>query len=672
MNNKIERIKELVDECNKYSIEYYKLSNPSVSDKEYDEKYYELLNLEKETGVVLPYSPTQRIGDVILDKFEKHDHKFKCYSMDKSNTYEELVDWDKKNRVFVKQNNLLKIQYVVAKKFDGLTINNTYDNQGILITSATRGTGERGELITSQTKTIKSIPLKINYDKLIEVHGEALMTKKQFELYNKTVEVPLKNLRNGAAGAIKNLNVKETSKKNLSAFFYDIGYTEGEKFKTYMDMMKFIEEMGFPIDKEYYLCDTIEEVKEKIDLIEEIRPNLDYEIDGAIISINDIQTRDLMGYTVKFPKWAIAYKYEAEETTTTILDVEFNTGRTGKVTPRAKIEPVELMGAVVKYATLNSMDDIKRKGVRIGAEAFVRRSNDVIPEILGVVEDSITEDMKEIQMPKVCQSCGSPLIKDGVHYFCENSLNCRPQIVKGIAHFGSLEAMNIDGFSQKTADLFVDNKVIETVLDMYNLESKKDVIIKLPKFAVNKYNNLIESVNNSKKCKLENFIYALGIPSVGKSTSRELVKFANCENPDDALLFISTVPYDHLLKMKDCGDTTAQSIVDYFANDKNEKMLRELLKYIEFEREEVNIMDSNKEGIFKGMKIYCTGSFSSHKKEELKEIVESLGGEFANGYLKSLSMLVVGSLKGSGKVAKAEADGVKVLQEDQFLKMIGE
>jgi DNA ligase (NAD+) len=663
----LERMEQLINELNRYSYEYYVLSEPSVSDKEFDAKYYELVNMEKETGIILPHSITQRIGNVVLKEFEKHTHKFKCYSMDKAQTLDELKEWDKRNQQFVRENNLPPIQYVVAKKFDGLTINNTYDENGVLISSATRGTGEIGELITAQTKTIKSIPLKINNNHIVEIHGEALMTKQAFKKYNETAETPLKNLRNGASGAIKNLNTKETAKRNLSAFFYDVGYNEGTPFKTYIDMMRFIEDMGLPVDKEYYLCNSIDGVKDKIDLIESMRQDLDYEIDGAIVSINDIQTREALSYTIKFPRWAIAYKYEAEETTTTLLDVEFRTGRTGKVTPRAIISPVELMGVTVKYATLNSMDDIKRKGVRIGSDVFIRRSNDVIPEILGVVEESINEDTFEINSPIFCTSCGSKLIQDGVHYFCENTINCKPQIVKAIAHFGSREAMDIDGFSEKTADLFVENKIIETVLDLYKLEDKKDLILKLPKFAITKYNNLIKSINNSKTVKLNQFIFALGIPSIGKGSS---VKLAEHFKTISYFLNALSTRYD-FTKVEDVGEGTNDEILNWWNLEGTQDLVYGLLDYIKvLDIEEKKSTTEIKDNPFFNKKVYLTGSFET-KKDVLKAKLESMGAILSSGYAKSLDYLIVAKDSSkSGKADKALKDGVNTLEEDIFMEML--
>jgi len=664
------QMQELVKKLNKYSYEYYTLSDSSISNDEYDALYRKLKALEAELNYILSDSPTQRIGDVTLDKFEKHEHKARLYSMDKAQNMEELDTWDKKSKLFIKQNKLPQIQYVVEKKFDGLSINNTY--KGVLLSSATRGTGGiKGELVTAQVKTIKSIPLRIPNDTLLEVHGEVYMRKSVFNKYNETAETPLKNVRNGAAGAIKNLDAKETASKNLDAFFYDIGYNEGLKFNTYMEMMKFIEEMGLPVDKEYYLCNTIEEVKEKIALIEELRPNLDYDIDGAIVSINDIKTREMMGFATKWPNWAIAYKYFSEEATTELLDIEFRTGRTGKVTPRGTLEPVDLMGSTVSYATLNSMDDIKRKGVKIGATIFIRKSNDVIPEILGVVEDSVTDDMPEIQMPTHCQTCGSELVQDGVHYFCRNSLNCQAQIVKSISHFGSIQAMNIDGFSEQTALLFVENGIINNVLDLFSLESKKDRIVKLPKFGIKKYNNLIQAIENCKKVKLDAFIFALGIDGIGLGGGKNL-----CKHFNNDIAEIMSAKKNELLLVKDFGPIASENVYSYFMDNDNWIQVSELLKHIEIikeEKKEVLNMDS----VFSGKRAYGTGTFLNFKKEELKAVLEGLGCEFGTGYTKSLDYLIVGSVKGSSKVDKANADiakgsKIQVIYEDEFLSMIGE
>ena len=663
--DEINQMQELVKTLNKHSYDYYTLSKSSISNDEYDALYRNLEALEAKLNYILPDSPTQRIGDITLDKFEKHEHKARLYSMDKAQNMEELDIFHNKNVQFVKKNKLPQIQYVVEKKFDGLSINNTY--KGILLSSATRGTGGiKGELVTAQVKTIKTIPLRIPNDTLLEVHGEAYMRKSVFNKYNETAETPLKNVRNGASGAIKNLNAKETANKNLDAFFYDIGYSEGLKFNTYMEMMKFIEEMGLPVDQDYYLCNTLEEVKEKIALIEELRPNLDYEIDGAIVSINDIKTREMMGFTTKFPNWAIAYKYFSEEATTELLDIEFRTGRTGKITPRGTLEPVDLMGSTVSYATLNSMDDIKRKGVKIGATVFLRKSNDVIPEILGVVEDSVTDDMPEIKMPTHCQSCGSELVQDGVHYFCMNSLECKAQIVKSISHFRTIQAMNIDGFSEQTALLFVENGIINNVLDLFSLESKKDLIIKLPKFGIKKYNNLIKAIDNCKKVKLDAFVFALGIDGIGLGGSKNL-----CKHFNNDITEIMSAKVKDLLLVKDFGPIASENVYSYFMDNDNWVQVSELLKHIEIIKEEKKEVLNVEENPFKGAHVYPSGVFSM-KKAELKIKLEEIGAIVESGYKKSLDMLICGGdMSKSGKALKAEKDGVKMVSEEflmQYLK----
>jgi len=659
------QMQELVKKLNKYSYEYYTLSDTSISNTEYDVLYRKLVALETKLNYILPDSPTQRIGDATLDKFEKHEHKARLYSMDKAQNMEELDTWDKKSKLFIKQNKLPQIQYVVEKKFDGLSINNTY--KGVLLSSATRGVGGiKGELVTAQVKTIKSIPLRIPNDILLEVHGEAYMRKSVFNKYNETAETPLKNVRNGASGAIKNLNAKETASKNLDAFFYDIGYSEGIKFATYIQMMEFITEMGLPVDQDYYLCNTLEEVKEKIALIEELRPNLDYEIDGAIVSINYIKTREMMGFSTKFPNWAIAFKYFSEEATTELLDIEFRTGRTGKVTPRGTLEPVDLMGSTVSYATLNSMDDIKKKGVKIGATVFLRKSNDVIPEILGVVEDSVTDDMPDIKMPTHCQSCGSELVQDGVHYFCRNSVNCQAQIVKSISHFGSIQAMNIDGFSEQTALLFVENGIINNVLDLFSLESKKDKIIKLPKFGIKKYNNLIQAIENCKKIKLDAFIFALGISGIGLGGSKDL-----CKHFNNDITEIMSAKVKDLLQVKDFGPIASENVYSYFMDNDNWVQVSELLKHIEIIKEEKKEVENmNTENPFYMKTIYLTGKFTL-KKDDLKVKVEALGAILSSGYKKSLDMLVCGGdMSKSGKADKALVDGVKCVTEEYLMQYL--
>lgn len=663
-SSKRERMLELIEELNRYSYEYYTLDNPSVSDKEYDKKYDELKALEKELSEIIPYSPTLRVGDVVLDEFKKYKHRAPLWSLDKAQSIGDIVDWHNRNLKAIKEYNsthedqLPPLKYILTKKFDGLSVNLTYDDEGILSVAASRGTGEIGEDITSQVKTIKSIPLKIGNHHVLEIHGEAIMTKEAFEEYNKNTDTPLKNLRNGAAGALRNLNVKETARRNLSAFFYDIGYNEGESFKTYEEMLQFIKAMGLPMDD--YICkvSTIEEIEEQTRYINEIRSTLNYDIDGIVIAIDDMKTREILGYTIKFPKWAIAFKFEAEETTTTLLDVEWNVGRSGRVSPTAILEPVELAGVTVKRATLNNMDDIVRKGVRIGATVFVRRSNDVIPEIMGVVEDSL-EGKEEIEAPKICPSCGEELFRDGVHIFCENTLACKPQMVKTIVHYASREAMNIAGFSEKTAEQLFESLGIKSISDLYRI--KQEQLEGLDRFGKKKAENLLNALEKSKDCDLDSFIYSLGIANVGKKTAKDLAKhFKTLESIENAA-------FDQLVTIPDIGDVVAKNIVEFFSLDKSKETIKELLELGVKPREvEVQEVIDNP---FVGKTIVVTGSLKDFSRTEIKEKLEGLGAKVSGSVSKKTDYVLVGEDAGS-KYTKAVELGIKILSEDEFKNML--
>ena len=661
MDKKI-RVEELVELLNKYAYEYYSLDNPSVSDKEYDSKYDELKALEEETGYVLPYSPTQRVGDVVLQGFNKYTHKARLWSLDKAQSFDEIKEWHNRNVKFVNEmnsrgENLPNLRYVITKKFDGLTINLTYDENGILQTAATRGNGETGEEVTAQVKTIKEIPLKTSSGDLFEVHGEAIMTVEAFDKYNSTSETPLKNLRNGAAGALRNLNVKETARRGLSAFFYDIGYKEGQNFKTYEEMLNFIKERGLPMDDYIRYATTLEEVEKYITEIKDMRFDLNYDIDGVVIAIDDIRTRELLGYTVKFPKWAIAFKFEAQEATTKLLDVEWNVGRSGRVGPTAILEPVELAGVTVKRATLNNMDDIKRKGVMIGADVFIRRSNDVIPEIMGVVESSL-ENAKEIKVPETCPACGSHLVLDGAHYFCENTLSCKPQMVKSIVHFACRDAMNIEGFSEKTAEQLFEKLDIRSIADLYKLDYEK--LLTLDKFGPKKAQNLLDAVERSKTPELYRFIYALGIPNVGVKTAKDLVnKFKSIEG-------LKSATFDELVSVQDVGDIVAKCVLEFFQEEKVLATIDELLNLgVNPSFEEQVIVESS----FNGKTVVVTGTLQNYSRGDIKAKLEALGAKVSGSVSKKTDYVIAGEEAGS-KLTKAQDLGITVLSEEEFEKMI--
>lgn len=663
MDNK-KRIEELVEELNRYSYEYYTLDNPTVTDKEYDKKYDELKKLELQENYVLPYSPTLRVGDVVLEGFNKYTHMAKLWSLDKAQSVSELEEWHNRNVKFVQEmrsrgEDLPDLKYILTKKFDGLTINLTYNNEGVLQVAATRGTGEVGEEVTAQVKTIKSVPLKLNTTDVFEVHGEAVMTTEAFEEYNKTAKVPLKNLRNGAAGALRNLNVKETARRNLSAFFYDIGYKEGEQFKSYKQMMEYIKDLGLPVDDYLKECYTIDDIEKEIEYLRDIRFDLNYDIDGIVIAIDDMRTRELLGYTIKFPKWAIAYKFEAQEATTKLLDVEWNIGRSGRVAPTAILEPVELAGVTVQRATLNNMDDIIRKGVKIGANVFVRRSNDVIPEIMGVVEESL-DGAKDIMPPKLCPACGSHLVLNGAHYFCENTLSCKPQMVKSIVHYGSREAMNIEGFSEKTAEALFEKLNIKSISELYTLT--KEQLLTLDKFGEKKAQNLLNAIEKSKNCNLYAFIYALGIPNVGVKTAKDIVnEFKSLDN-------LKNATFEQLVSVSDVGDTVANCIIDFFKEEKVLKTIDELLELgVNPIYEEKETVDS----LFKGKTVVVTGTLNNYSRSSIKEKLEVLGAKVSSSVSKKTDYVLAGEEAGS-KLTKAIDLGVTVISEEEFENMIGE
>lgn len=658
-------IESLVEKLNVYAKEYYTLDAPSISDKEYDALYDRLVALEKETGYQLSYSPTQRVGDEVLSAMPKHRHLAKLWSLDKAQSLLELSQWHERNLSFVEEynkdheNKLPPVKYIVTRKFDGLTVNLTYNQEGILETAATRGNGALGEEVTAQVKTIYSVPLKIASEDVLEIHGEAMMTKEALRIYNETAEVPLKNTRNGAAGALRNLNLEETRRRNLTAFFYDIGYKEGTPFETYRDMIEFIHEMGFLTDGYFKEADDFVTLESYIREIEEERSSLNFDIDGVVIAIDDMRTRDLLGYTIKFPRWAIAYKFEAEEAVTKLLSVEWNVGRSGRVNLTAVLEPVELSGVTVKRATLNNMDDIARKGVYLGANVLVRRSNDVIPEIMGVVDEEEEREREEILPPSHCPSCGTPLILDGAHYFCENTLSCKPQLIKSIVHFSGRDAMNIEGLSEKTVEQLFEKLDLKELSRLYTLT--KEDLLSLDKVKDKKAKNLLSAIDASRERPLHAFLYSLGIPNVGISTARDLeAKFKTLEE-------VMKATKEELLQVPDVGEIVAESILNFFQSEEIREEIGKLLQYVTLQYEETVVTESP----FTGKTVVLTGTLTQFTRKDAEERLLTLGAKVTSSVSKKTDFVIYGEEAGS-KLTKAESLGVKTLTEAEFLKMSGE
>lgn len=661
--DKQNRIRELVDLLNELNYYYYTLDSPKVSDKEYDALYDELLSLESKTGTILSDSPTQRVGGAPLEKFEKHRHLGSLWSLDKGQSYGELRSWDQRARKLIEQYNLEHDEklpqptYVMELKFDGLTINLTYKD-GNLVQGATRGNGVIGEAILPQLKTIKSMPLSIEHKGTIEVQGEGLMPLSALEKYNETAVEPLKNARNAAAGALRNLDPRVTAERKLIAYFYNVGYSEGLDFKTHVEMIKFLKENRFPVNDYFKLFNSIEEVIEEIERVKEDRKGLDILTDGLVIKINDMRTREALGYTQKFPRWAIAYKFEAEEVTTKLLEIEWNVGRTGKVTPTALLEPIDIGGVTVKRATLNNWDDIQRKRVAIGCRVWIRRSNDVIPEIMGTVEDSC-DNTEEILKPEKCPACDSELVQEGVHIFCPNSLSCKPQLVSRLVHYASRDAMNIEGFSEKTAYQLFEEIHLKDISGLYEL--KLEDIVNLERFGPKKAQNLLDAIQKSKDCTLDSFIYALGIPNVGKKTATDLAdEFKSLEK-------IMGATHEQLIKVPDIGDIVANSIVEFFHDEKIVGSINNLLSEgikIRYEHEALE-----EETMFTDKTVVITGTIEGYSRIQVEALVKKMGGKTSGSVSKKTDFVIVGEEAGS-KADKARELGISIITGAEFIDIV--
>ena len=651
-----QRIRELVDKLNEYSKAYYVLDAPKISDKEYDELYDELLRLEEQSGIILPDSPTQRVGGDPLPCFEPHTHINRLWSLDKVRTREDLIDWGRRVERIAESQQLPKVKYALEYKFDGLTINLTYEG-GRLITGATRGNGIVGEDITPQIKTIRTVPLTIPFKGKMEVQGECYMKLSVLDEINKTTDEKLKNARNAAAGALRNLDPRITAKRRLDCYCYNVGYIEGKKLETQDEMLGFLRENGFTVSDYLVFCDDIETVCDEIDKAEESRPHLDFLIDGMVVKVRDFATREALGATEKFPRWAMAFKFAAEETTTTVRDITWEVGRTGKLTPRASFDPVELAGATIRHATLNNFDDIRRKRVGIGSRVFIRRSNDVIPEILSAVEGDVPE--RQVEKPTVCPACGAHVESRGAHLYCTNSLSCAPQIAGRLAHYASRDAMDIDTFSEKTAALFVEELKLKSIPDLYDLGPQD--YMGLQGFGERRINNLMAAIERSKDCTLGAFIFAIGIPNVGAKTAKDLARrFGTIEA-------LRSATVEQLTEVPDVGEIVARSIVEFFADPSIATQVDRLLAHGVKPRPEEVQQDSP----ISGKTIVVTGTLEKLDRRQAEALIESLGGKAAGSVSKKTDYVLAGESAGS-KLTKARELGVRVLNEQEFFELIGE
>ncbi len=647
----MDRKRQLVDILNKWAYEYYVLDAPTVADKEYDALYDELLRLEKESGEVYPDSPTRRVGGEPIKGFEKHTHIARLFSLDKAVSEEEL-------RAFltrVDKGAEGEKEYTVEYKFDGLTVCLTYDN-GHFVRATTRGNGVVGEDVTAQVLTIKSFPLKISYTGTLEVRGEAIIRLSVLDKYNETAAEPLKNARNAAAGAIRNLDPKVTEKRGVEIYFYDVNYTSTGELLSQTAAHDFLQKEGFKVFPYFRVCKGTDEVIAAIAEVERERKTLDVLTDGAVIKLNDATLREELGFTDKFPRWALAYKFEAEEVTTLVKEVIWQVGRTGKLTPLAILEPVELGGATVSRATLNNMGDIERKDVKIGSRVLVRRSNEVIPEILGATEHY--ESSREVEKPTVCPACGRELLEVGAHLFCPNRL-CEPRVVATLDHYASKNAMNIDGFSASTALTLTQKRGVVKPSQLYRLT--KEDFARLEGFQDKKINNLLTAIEGSKAPALDAYIFAVGIDGVGRVAAKDLAaRFGSMEK-------LQRATAEELIALENVGEITANAIVAYFADEENQKELADLAAV------GVTPVWSNekKEGVFSGESVVLTGTLSDYKRSQAQKLIEERGGVCQSSVTAKTTLVLAGEEAGS-KLEKAKKLGIRILTEEEFTKMLQE
>lgn len=649
------RQRELTELLARYAAAYYEQDLPLVSDQEYDALYDELAALERASGVSLPGSPVRRVGGAPQGGFLPHTHLARLWSMDKVRTAEGLREWAARARRLAAD--LGEPQFALEYKFDGLTVNLTYEG-GRLVTGATRGNGVTGETITAQVRTIRSLPERIPFTGRMEVQGECIMRLSVLEAFNRTADEPLKNARNAAAGALRNLDPAVTAARRLDCFCYNVGYIEDRRFADQREMLAFLEENGFPVSPFVRYCTSEEELLLGIAEVERTRGALDFLIDGMVVKVTSFAMREALGETEKFPRWAVAYKFPAEETTAVVEDVTWEVGRTGKLTPLAHLSPVELCGATIRRATLNNYDDILRKRVGLGSRVFIRRSNDVIPEILGSVPDDAPR--APVEKPACCPRCGAHVEQRGAHLFCTNSLSCRPQIVGRIAHYASRDAMDIELLSGRTAEQLVDAFGISTIPELYGLTAER--LVPLERFGPKKAQNLIDALEKSKRRPLSAFLFALGIPNVGVKTARDLARRFG------TLAAVRAAGREELLAIDDVGDIVADSILDFFGDPSISAQVDALLAHgVDPQPEAAAGADSP----LAGRTVVVTGTLSSMGRREAEALIERLGGRAAGSVSKKTDYVLAGESAGS-KLDRARALGIPVLDEAAFYKLIGE
>ena len=658
MDNIKLRMDELIDIINEASIKYYVDDNPSITDQEYDDYYNELLKLEKKyPNLKRSDSPTLRVGGKVVDKFEKVTHESPMLSFDDIFNEDEIVLFDERIK-----KTCPNATYTLEPKMDGLSGSLLYE-KGVLKRAATRGDGLIGENITHNVETIKSVPLRLNKELDIEVRGEIYMSKASFERCNKEKEERGENLfanpRNAAAGSVRQLDSKIAAKRNLDFMAYFIPNPDKYGIKTQGESLAFLKELGFKTN--YNLNGLAKGVNDIINYIDDLgskRHDLPFEIDGVVLKVNSLEDEAKLGFTERVPRWGIAYKFPAEEVLTTLKEIKFTVGRTGKITPNALFSPVHVAGSVISKATLHNEDYCLDKDVRVGDVISIRKAGDVIPEVVEVKKERRTGKEVPFKMIENCPMCASKLVKEDANYFCKNDL-CPARKMEGLIHFASRNTMNIDGLGERIIEDFYNMGFIKSISDIYLLSNHKEDLIELEGFGEKSVNNLLESIENSKNNSLEKVLFALGIRYVGKKTAKILAKrYKNIDN-------IINVNIDELTNVNDIGEIIAKSVRTYFDDPSNLKLIEDLKKLgLNFEYK-----NDSSDDTLSGMTFVLTGTLEKYKREELTKILEDKGAKVTSSVTKKTTGVIVGDKPGS-KYDKALKLGVKIYNEEDALNII--
>lgn len=655
-----QRIDELIKIINKASEEYYTNDNPTITDQEYDDYYHELEKLEQQyPELIREDSPTKRVGGKIIDEFKKVSHEIPMMSLGDIFSEDEIFEFDQRIKKTISNPT-----YVCELKIDGLSVSLLYEN-GKLIRGATRGNGIIGEDITHNVETIKSIPLVINDKRKIEVRGEIYMPKKSFNKLNQERqekgESLFANPRNAAAGSVRQLDSKIAAKRNLSTFIYHLPSSDDFNIKYHHESLSFMKKLGFIVNENIKIADNVNEVINYVKEWTEKRESLPYEIDGIVIKVDKIEDQKKLGYTSRTPKWAIAYKFPAVEVLTKIKNIEFCVGRTGKITPRADLDPVHLAGSIIKSVTLHNEDYIKEKDIMINDTIVLHKAGDVIPEVVKVLKERRTGIEIPFKMIKNCPICNSKLEKKETeaNYFCPNP-NCDARNIEGLIHFSSRETMNIEGFGESIVEDFYNEGYLKTICDYYTLYNHKEDLKELEGFGEKSINNLLQNIEKSKKNSLEKLLFALGIRYIGKKTAKILA--INYRNIDKLM----SAEYEDLVKIQDIGEVIADSVYKFFKEEKNIKTINELkLLGVNMEYKGNESIDDN----FNNKTFVLTGTLSKLTRDEASIEIENRGGKVTSSVTKKTDYVIVGENPGS-KYQKAKDLNINILNEEEFLNML--